>query len=405
MNKGFIWVIAIAILLLGGWFLAEKVLQGLKPIIFPPPQTDKAFQISENLLLPNFPLSLDPNLKIGLFAQGLDGPRVIALDPKGTLVVSLTGKGAVVALPDKNNDNRADETVLLAANMLQPHGLAFWQEPGCQECPWYLYIARTGELGRYEYDADNLKLSNYQKILSLPSGGGHFTRTVGFGPDNKLYISIGSTCNVCIERDERRATIMQANPDGSGARIYAKGLRNSVFFVWHPTSKEFWATDMGRDWLGDNLPPDEINIIQDGGNYGWPICYGKNVYDTQFDKNTYIRNPCMEPFEKPSLVDMPAHIAPLGLTFVPQSWPTDLAGDLLVAWHGSWNSSAPVGYKVVRYEIENNRPKNETPIDFISGWLQDGRAISRPVDLKFDSKDRLFVSDDKGGMIYIVLPK
>ena len=396
---------------------------GLKPIILPPPDTEKPDQISSNLLLPSFPLSLDPNIKVGIFTQDLDGPRVLTFDENDVLIASLTKKGQVVALPDNDNNNQADKTVILASGLNRPHGLAFWQEPNCSQCPLYLYVAQTDELGRYIYNSESLILSQYEKIMELPGGGNHFTRTIDFGPDEKLYISIGSTCNVCFEEDERRATILQANPDGSNSKIYARGLRNAVFFVWHPAleprngsgpdpkglgeTQKLWVTEMGRDLLGDNIPPDEINIVEENGNYGWPLCYGKNTLDTNFhkDDHVHIRSDCTEPFEKLSLIDMQAHVAPLGLNFIPDDWPEDLAGDLLVAWHGSWNRSTPVGYKVVRYEMENNLNKDETAIDFISGWLVDNRAISRPADLKFDSKGRLFISDDKGGMIYVVMPK
>lgn len=376
--------------------------RGAGPALFPPADTEEPRDDENtNLILPSFPLSIDDNVRVGIFAQNVGGARVIAFDPNGVMLVSVPSDEEIIAIPDADDNLRADSARTIASNLNRPHGLAFRQEGD----KTYLYIAETNAVRRFEYNADSFTLSNPQKILDVPSGGGHFTRTIGFGPDNKLYVSIGSSCNVCIEEDARRATIMQANPDGSDARIYAKGLRNSVFFTWHQRANELWATDMGRDLLGDDIPPDEINIVTTNSNYGWPICFGKNIHDGNFDKNTYIRNPCMEPFEKASLVDLQAHSAPLGLAFIPQGWPNDLAGDLLVAYHGSWNRSVPTGYKVVRFDIENNRPKNETAIDFISGWLRGAQAISRPVDLKFDSKDRLFVSDDKGGMIYVVVPR
>lgn len=384
-----------------GWIVYSQG-RGAGPAIFPPVSTeDPTINEETDLLSPSFPLSLDDNIQIGIFAQNVGGARVMIFDENGVLLVSAPNDGEIIAIPDADDNLRGDLTKTIASKLSRPHGLAFFKEGG----KTYLYVAETNAVRRFEYNADALMLSNPQKILDLPSGGGHFTRTIGFGPDNKLYISIGSSCNVCREEDNRRATIMQANPDGSDAKIYARGLRNSVFFAWHPQTKELWATDMGRDLLGDDIPPDEINIISADANYGWPICFGKNIHDGNFDKNIYIRNPCMEPFEKASLIDLQAHSAPLGLAFIPQSWPQELAGDLLVAYHGSWNRSIPTGYKVVRFEMENSRPRNETAIDFISGWLTGAQSISRPVDLKFDSKGRLFISDDKGGMIYVAVPK
>ena len=164
---------------------------------------------------------------------------------------------------------------------------------------------------------------------------------------------------------------------------------------------------MGRDLLGDNIPPDEINVIDTEAkspeNFGWPICYGQNIHDTAYDKNTYIRNPCQAPFEKPSRIDLQAHSAPLGLAFVPEnsSWPVEYRNDMLVAFHGSWNRSIPTGYKVVRL-IMDESGKSIGQEDFISGWLTDAGALGRPVDLIFDSAGSLYVSDDKAGVIYKV---
>jgi glucose/arabinose dehydrogenase len=162
---------------------------------------------------------------------------------------------------------------------------------------------------------------------------------------------------------------------------------------------------MGRDFLGDNLPPDEINILEKGKNYGWPNCYGKNIHDTVFDKNTYIRNPCMEPFETPSLIDLPAHSAPLGLAFVPsgKGWPKEYEGNLLVAYHGSWNRTVPTGYAIRRFVLDskNNVVKDE---DFVSGWLTEKGVLGRPADLKFASDGTLYVSDDRAGLVYRIAP-
>jgi glucose/arabinose dehydrogenase len=197
------------------------------------------------------------------------------------------------------------------------------------------------------------------------------------------------------------------NKDGTDFRRVAKGLRNSVFFTWNNQDGKIWAADMGRDLLGDNIPPDEINIIDPAAtstaDYGWPVCYGKNIHDTQFDKNTYIRNPCLEPFEKPSHIDLQAHSAPLGLAFVSSTygWPQDYTGNLLVAFHGSWNRSIPTGYKVVRLILDKNGGFVRQD-DFITGWLEGNKAIGRPVGLTYDKNGRLYISDDKTGIIYRV---
>ena len=200
---------------------------------------------------------------------------------------------------------------------------------------------------------------------------------------------------MCKESDARRAAISEYNSDGSGFRVFAEGLRNAVGFVFHPQSGTIWTTENGRDHLGDDLPPDEINIIEDGGHYGWPYCYGKNITDPEFGDS----NRCTT--AQPSLHDIQAHSAPLGLRFIQSAqFPEKWQGDLLVAYHGSWNRSVPTGYKVVRLDVEGDKIVGEE--DFISGWLQGRTVHGRPVDFVFDSNGALYISDDKAGIIYRV---
>ncbi|MBI4127753.1 MAG: PQQ-dependent sugar dehydrogenase [Parcubacteria group bacterium] len=336
------------------------------------------------------PLSLPLGFSIATFAKDLSNARVLAFDARGNLWVSQTKKGIISLLEIEDGKVIRQNPVL--RNLNNPHGLDF--DPFE---PFTLYFAEEDRISKIPVYSDAAPV----KIADLPSGGGHFTRTLGFGPDDRLYVSIGSSCNVCNEGDERRAKIFSMNPDGSDFREFARGLRNAVFFAWHPITDELWATENGRDLLGDDIPPDEINIIREGSNYGWPNCYGKNIHDTAFDKNTYIRNPCMEPFEIPSAIDVQAHSAPLGLAFIPDSWPEEYRDDLLVAYHGSWNRSVPTGYKVVRMKLdrEGNFLGEE---DFITGWLRENNEVlGRPVDLIFH-EGALYISDDKAGVIYRV---
>ena len=358
----------------------------------------------------NFPLTLPDGFSISIFAKGLGAPRVLLRDTGGTLLTSIPGDGRVVALPDKHNDGVADETITVLDGLNRPHGLATRCAQKCQ-----LYVAETDQVAVYDYDPVTLKAQNKKTIVRLPAGGNHVTRTLLLLPDTTLLVSVGSSCNVCNEKDDRRAKILTADLDGSNVRVFASGLRNAVFVTLHPQTKKVWVTEMGRDLLGDDIPPDEINIVEEGKNYGWPICYGKNVHDTAFDKNTYVRSPCTEPFELPSHIDLPAHSAPLGLAFVPSAgwpassaerssadWPAEYRGNLLVAFHGSWNRSEPTGYKLVRFRLdaEGNPVSTE---DFISGWLQkDGTALGRPVDILAESNGTLFISDDKAGVVYRV---
>jgi glucose/arabinose dehydrogenase len=261
-----------------------------------------------------------------------------------------------------------------------------------------LYIAEENRISRVNvYSEDNL-----HTIATLPVGGNHTSRTIGFGPDKRLYVAIGSTCNVCHEENDMRAKIFSMNKDGSDLKEFARGLRNSVFFVWHPTTRAMWATEMGRDLLGDDTPPEEINIIAEGKNYGWPTCYGKNIHDTDFDKNTYFRNPCMEPFETPSFIDMQAHSAPLGLAFITNpKWPAEYANDLLVAYHGSWNRTTPTGYKLVRIRLGADGSYQGIE-DFITGWFSNEKLYGRPVDLVFGPDGRLYLTDDRAGLVYAI---
>jgi glucose/arabinose dehydrogenase len=192
------------------------------------------------------------------------------------------------------------------------------------------------------------------------------------------------------------------NPDGSDFKEYAKGLRNAVFMKLHPETEQVWATEMGRDWLGNDSPPDEINIVEAEKNYGWPTCYGKNIHDTDFDKNTYIRNPCMEPFETESYIDLQAHSAPLGLAFFPDTWPEDYRDDLLVAYHGSWNSTVPTGYKIVRFQLNEAGELEGAQQDFLSGWISGTEVTGRPADILITPEKNIFVSDDHSGNIYLI---
>jgi glucose/arabinose dehydrogenase len=174
--------------------------------------------------------------------------------------------------------------------------------------------------------------------------------------------------------------------------------------VLHPVNGKVWATEMGRDLLGDDIPPDEVNIVEEGKNYGWPICYGKNIHDTDFDKNTYFRNPCMEPFEAASHIDLQAHSAPLGIAFIPEDppaggWPEDWWHNAIVAYHGSWNRTEPTGYKLVRLKTDASGRYRGIE-DFITGWLAPNGALGRPVDVLIQPGGTMFVSDDKAGVIY-----
>ena len=395
-------LVLVATVLLAGVFFWDNI-KGILPGVTKAPGDIAEIINNNNAGIPGdaennteFPLTIPDGFKIEIFAKDLENARVMAFDGNGDMWVSRSSSGIVTKLDIENNQVVGQQNLLTGLN--RPHGLAFDYRDYSK-----LYVAEEGQIIRVDLSAGNTK----QKIADLPTeGGGHSTRTIDFGPDDKLYVSIGSSCNVCEESDPRRAAIYSMNRDGSDFKQYASGLRNAVFFDWSELDGSMWATENSRDLIGDDIPPDELNVIKEGGNYGWPICYGQNIHDSAYDKKTYIRNPCMEPFETPAKVDLQAHSAALGLGFVPERllWPEDYWYDLIVAYHGSWNRTEPTGYKLVRIKIDGQGNYQGTE-DFISGWLTPEGVLGRPVDVKFSPNAELFVSDDKAGVIYKITPQ
>lgn len=323
----------------------------------------------------NLPLKVPDGYAISIYAKDLTNPRDMILDPTGVILVSETSAGRVVALLGSGPE-------IVAGGLNKPHGLAFSGDK--------LYIAETDKVVVYDYFQSEYKAINGKKILDLPAGGEHFTRSLLIRGD-KLYVSIGSDCNVCSESDPRRAAIWVANLDGSDFKAYATGLRNSVFMALNPATNEIWATNMGRDYLGDNLPPETVNVIKEGANYGWPYCYGDKVTDKETNPGNS-KYDCSK-MEAP-LYQFQAHSAPLGLAFLGQ--------DLLVAYHGSWNRSVPTGYKVVKFHNAMPAGGQGEPQDFVTGWLKsDGEVLGRPVDILTKGSD-IYISDDKAGVIYLL---
>lgn len=339
-------------------------------------------------------LAVPEGFEIEEYVTGLDTPRFMALSPDNFLFVTIIGEGTVVGILDMHEITPPVKDKIglrtFAEDLKCPHGIAFYDG--------YLYVGETNQIARYKYNGFHKKLGEKEIIVpDLPTKG-HFTRTVSFGTDGKMYISIGSSCNVCIEEDKRRATVMRFNPDGTGGEIFASGLRNSVGLAWHPITQELWATDNGRDWLGDNLPPDEINIIRKDKDYGWPYCYGDKIADPQYDDPKRCASTIAP------VVEIQAHSAPLGLTFYDGNmFPDEYKGDLFVAYHGSWNRSIPTGYKVVRIKMKDGKPIGAE--DFASGWMTATEKFGRPVDVLVGKNGELFVSDDLGGVIYKITTK
>jgi glucose/arabinose dehydrogenase len=341
---------------------------------------------------PDMALTLPAGYVVHVFADSQGRARDLEFSPGGTLLVSNPGANTVTALPDKNRDGAADEAKVVVRGGQGTHGLAFYQGK--------LFVAEVGRVSRYAWNESNLTATFEKELFKLPTpGGNHGNRTLTFGPDGKLYVSVGSTCNVCDEADERYATVLVSDSEGRNPRIFADGLRNAPFLAINPTSNEVWATEMGRDNLGDNIPPDEMVIVREGKNYGWPICYGNRVHDTNYDRKTYAADPCRG--TEPPIYEVPAHNAPLGLAFInSKQFADNQQGDLLVAYHGSWNRTVPDGYKVVRLSVDGDKVTGSS--DFITGFISGRTAAGRPVDVIFDASGNLFVSDDRAGAVYIV---
>jgi len=338
-------------------------------------------------------LKLPAGFHVAVFAQ-VDGPRMLTFTPGGVLLVSETGEGKVEALPDAKHAGKAERVVTVLKGLIEPHGLAFYEGK--------LYVAENDRVRRYDWDDANLRASNPQRIADLPGRGGHSTRTLLFH-QGKMYVSVGSSCNVCLEKDPRRAAVLEFNPDGSGQKVFAKGLRNAVGMAVNPKTDTVWVTVNGRDWLGDDLPPEDVDDLgKDGGDFGWPYCYGDRVPDPNFTQPG--DNRCQSVIEPK--VQMQAHSAPLGLAFYEGAmFPPEYRNSLFVAFHGSWNRSVPTGYKVVRVKLNDQGQPQGSAEDFITGWLapgetKKGRWMGRPVGIVFGDDGAMYLSDDSGGVIY-----
>ena len=338
-------------------------------------------------------LALPRGFRVSVFAAGLDGPRFMAVGPDGFIYVSSPGGGKVLVLPDRDRDGVADSVVEFAGGLERPHGLAFAGKD--------LIVAETGSLVVLRDKDGDLKADSREVITKdLPEGGAHWTRTVVIGPDASLYVSAGSSCNVCVERDKRRAAVMRFPMKGGKGRVFAKGLRNSVGLAFHPLTRELWGVDNGRDLLGDDIPPEELNKISEGGDYGWPYCYGEMAPDLDFSPVDSVKR-C--PGTRPPAVSMQAHSAPLGIAFGHGlKFPKNLRESLFVAFHGSWNRSVPTGYKVVAIPFGADGNPSGPPVDFVAGWLKDGRYWGRPVHPLAAPDGALYISDDYAGAIYRV---
>ncbi|MDO8270266.1 MAG: PQQ-dependent sugar dehydrogenase [Candidatus Levybacteria bacterium] len=385
-------VLFLFFILLAVYFFTKDKIGDLRPSLVPSSKdlVAEILDAQQTGSRPDIPLTLPEGFQIGVFESGLINVRDLQFTPTGTLLASLMKEGSVVALPDKNKDGQADGIYTVIKDLQKPHGIAFYKGK--------LFVAQEESVSRYSYDETNFVATFDKKLFDLPIGGRHKTRSIVFDKKGNLYVSLGSTCDTCIEKNAFIATVLISDSEGKSPRVYSKGLRNAVFLAVNPVTDEIYATEMGRDFLGNTTPPDEINILSDNGNFGWPFCYGKKVWDKNFGfkDESYCRNTISPIYE------IPAHSAPLGITFIKSSQvPSSWQNDILVSYHGSWNSTVPVGYKIVRISTKGTPSEH----DFITGFISGSDALGRPVDVEFDTDGSLYISDDKANAIYKVIAK
>lgn len=337
-------------------------------------------------------IKLPPGFSIAVYSEQVPGARSMTLGDDGTVYVGTLNEGKVYALRDLDGDGRAERVNTVATGLNAPNGVAWLAGD--------LYIAEVSRISKIGSIKNRLDQTAAPSVIfaGYPSDRHHGWKYLRVGPDGKLYTAVGAPCNVCRPEKDIYATLTRLDPNGTHMEIYARGLRNSVGFDWHPETKELWLTDNGRDWLGDDRPPDELNHAPTPGlNFGFPHCFGKDLADPEFGREA----PCSQ-FTPPAW-NFPAHVAALGLRFYTgTAFPSAYRQQLFVAQHGSWNRSQPQGYRVVLVRFEGGRPVAEEA--FAEGWLKaDGGVTGRPVDILQMPDGALLVSDDKAGAVYRIV--
>ncbi len=339
--------------------------------------------------LPLEQIRLPDGFSIEVYANGVENARALALGERGTLFVGSRRAGNVYAIVDEDGDFRADRVHTLASDLNLPSGIAYRDGD--------LYIGAVSTIYRLDDIEDHLSDPPAPVVVSdaFPSDRHHGWKYLGIGPDGKLYVPVGAPCNICDEPGY--AEIKRMNLDGTGIETYARGVRNSVGFDWHPTTGELWFTDNGRDMLGDDLPPCELNHAPRAGmHFGYPYCHGASVIDPEFggDKS------CAD-YVAPAQ-ELGPHVAPLGMKFYTgEMFPPAYRGQILIAEHGSWNRSSKIGYRVTRVTLDSNGKATDYRV-FAEGWLQGEEEWGRPADLLVMPDGSLLISDDKANAIYRV---
>ena len=335
-------------------------------------------------------ISLPPGFKIDVYAN-VPNARSMALSEEGILFVSTRSAGNVYAVLDTNGDHKADAVILIASGLNMPNGVALKDGD--------LYVAEVNRILKYENIHSTFRNNPKPVIVrdDLPTETHHGWKFIRFGPDGKLYVPIGAPCNICLQEDQRYASITRMNPDGTDFEIFASGIRNTVGFDWHPETNELWFTDNGRDWLGENLPPDELNHAPVKGlHFGFPFWHGNDIPDPEFGQGHSASE-----FKLP-VQELGPHVASLGMRFYTGSmFPTEYKNQIFIAEHGSWNRSEKIGYRVTLIRLQGNTTISYEV--FASGWLKGEEVIGRPVDIQQMPDGSILVSDDFAGVIYRII--
>ncbi len=337
-------------------------------------------------------LQLPSGFSISIYADNLPNARTLALSDKGIIYVGTRQQGNVYAVVDEDGDGYAEKNYIIAKNLYMPNGVAYKDGD--------LYVAEINRIIRFNKIDQQLSNPPKPQVVydQLPADKHHGWKYLAFGKDNRLYTMVGAPCNICLSEKAIYTSLLRLNTDGSGFEILASGIRNSVGFDWHPVSKQLFFTENGRDYLGDDFPPDELNKwTQKGQHFGYPFCHAGDIADPELagDKK------CTE-FVAPEW-KFEAHLAPLGMRFYTgNQFPKQYKNQLFVAQHGSWNRTKPHGYRIVLIEFKNNKPVSEKV--FISGWLtKNDEVLGRPTDILQMPDGSLLIADDTLGVIYRVV--
>jgi len=333
-------------------------------------------------------ITLPPGFRITVFAADVPNARQMALGPAGIVFVGSRSEGKVYAVVDRDGDHRADEVHVLASGLDMPSGIAVRDGD--------LYVAAVGRILRFRDVARDLRHPPPPEVVTdaYPSDRHHGWKFIAFGPDGRLYVPVGAPCNVCTPPGPLHASITRLDLAGGRPEVVARGVRNSVGFDFEPGTGTLWFTDNGRDWLGDEQPPDELNrLTRVGEHFGFPYCHGDGLRDPEHNAG----RACAQ-FTAPARALGP-HVAALGMRFYTgRLFPERYRGGIFIAEHGSWNRSTPIGYRVTFVKVEGGRAVSYEP--FATGWLRGHIAAGRPADVLVMPDGSLLVSDDKAGRIY-----